>query len=250
MCPRFIVYVKAATNGETLGDCPFCQHVCMVMFMKMPENLYIVYPVNLQRKPTKFLELNPLGKVPVLEDTEMQVVVKESFNIVSYIHNIFPLPKMFVGYKGRAKDFCAEIFPMLVTLLKNKDPKLRKEHLDNLLSELSKLNDYLLSYHKTGPYLLGPNLSDLDCTLLPQLRHVLVAGHYYQNFLVPAKMVPLHMYLMHGLACKAFRRTCCPVDEIIKGWAVHKIDLIEPVKTFQLLQKPSLKHLRHKHAKP
>ena len=85
MGPRFEIYVKAASDGKSIGDCPFSQYVSMVAHLKIPEDQYTRIPVDFSNKSKEFLQLNPEGSVPVLVDTSNNHVITNSQLIVKYL---------------------------------------------------------------------------------------------------------------------------------------------------------------------
>ncbi|KAL8582055.1 hypothetical protein ACOMHN_028036 [Nucella lapillus] len=220
MGPRFEIYVKAASDGKRVGDCPFSQFVSMVTQLKVPQDQYTHTPVDFNNKSKDFLALSPEGSVPVLVDTETREVRTNSQLIVKYIDDHFPNPSINVDYSGPAVEACSGVFPKLAALLKNKDrdaiPALRKA----LEEELTKV-DLFLKSKGDGRFLTGDALSALDCSLLPKLRHVQVAGKHFQKFEIPGRLDSLHRYIQAGEACEAFQKTSYPDEEIIHGWGRH-----------------------------
>ncbi|KAK7101773.1 uncharacterized protein [Littorina saxatilis] len=221
MAPRFEIYVKAACDGRSVGDCPFSQYVCMVADIKIPKDQYTLKPVDFSNKTKEFLELNPSGCVPVLVDTSTNKVIADSQLIVKEIDKLFPEPDLKSTYDGPAVQACSSVFPKLVAFLKNKDkdkiPELRKA----LEDELTKLDLYLKSENCCGPFLVGDKMCALDCSLLPKLRHLQVAGKYFQKFEIPESLDALRHYIEVGEACEPFQNTKYDDEEIIKGWGRH-----------------------------
>ena len=221
MGPRFDIYVKAASDGQSTGDCPFSQYVSMVAHLKIPREQYRFIPVDFNNKSPEFLKLNPEGSVPVFVDTSTNQVIANSQLIIKDIDEKFPEPSIQLDYAGPAVEACSGVFPKLAAFLKNKDretaPALRKA----LEDELAKVDSFLQSAECSGPYLVCNNLCALDCSLLPKLRHVQVAGKYFQNFEIPESLTALHKYIQAGEACDAFQNTSYADEEIIKGWSRH-----------------------------
>ena len=227
MAPQFKIYVKAASDGQSIGDCPFSQYVSMVAHLKIPKDQYTLLPVDFSNKSKEFLQLNPEGSVPVLVDTSNNRVITNSPLIVKYIEEEFPEPDLRHSYQGPAAEACSGVFPKLVALLKNKDkeaiPSLRKA----LEDELAKVDSYLKSAECCGPFLLCDKVCALDCSLLPKLRHVQVAGRHFQKFEIPKWLEALHKYIQAGETCAAFQKTNYSDDEIIKGWERHGLMKID-----------------------
>ena len=228
MGPRFEIYVKAASDGKSIGDCPFSQYVSMVAHLKIPKDQYTRIPVDFSNKSKEFLQLNPEGSVPVLVDTSNNHVITNSQLIVKYLEETFPEPDLKHSYQGPAVEACSGVFPKLAALLKNKDkeviPSLRKA----LEDELARVDSFLKSEECCGPFLLCDKACALDCSLLPKLRHVQVAGKYFQKFEIPKSLEALHKYIQAGEACAAFQNTNYADAEIIKGLSL--IHISEPTR--------------------
>jgi hypothetical protein len=112
------------------------------------------------------------------------------------------------------------IFPKLATLLKNKDQTKVESLKTDLLNELAKLNKYLENDTENGKYLIGDDIAEIDCMLLPRLRHVKVAGGHFAGLEIPDEMTGLHRYIEEANKNDIYRATCCPDEEIVKGWSI------------------------------
>nr|KAG5686977.1 hypothetical protein BaRGS_011886 [Batillaria attramentaria] len=189
--------------------------------LKIPADQFTLIPVDISNKPPEFLSLNPAGTVPVFEDTEKNVVIADSAKITAYIHELFPEPDLQQNYNGPAVEACSGIFPKLAAFLKNKDPSATPALREALEEELTKLDTYLQSGGCQGKYLLCDTVSELDCSILPKLRHVQVAAKYFQKFEIPEKLTALQKYIKDGQSCEVFQQTACKDEEIIKGWSRH-----------------------------
>lgn len=223
--PQFEMYVKADSSGKAIGDCPFSLRALMYSHLKVGDwsRVFKVIPVDLQNKPPEFLKLNPAGTTPVLVDKENGEVIADSGEITKYINNTFQEVHTQHEYEGQAVEATAGIFGKLVSLLKNTDPSQTAQLTEALTAELRKLETFLANPEHTGKYLLGDELSELDCSLVPKLKHVLAAGSHYRNYSIPEDMVNVHKYLKNGLECSCFQAVCPPDAEFVHGWKRHGI---------------------------
>ncbi|XP_062585642.1 chloride intracellular channel protein 6-like [Saccostrea cucullata] len=220
--PRFLLYVKAASDGENVGDCPFSQRVMMYAGLKVPNKELEIKPVDLSNKPEDFLRLNPEAKVPVLIDrTKDNKIISDSAEITRYLHEQFPDLDCQQDYSGPALDACSGVFPKLAALIKNKDPSQTDILRQNLLSELKKVDTYLGSADHKGKFLLGDRLCEIDCMFLPKLRHVMVAGKQYGGLEIPDEFKHLKEYISNAEQNEIYIKTNCPDSEIIHGWKKH-----------------------------
>ncbi|RWW82288.1 hypothetical protein BHE74_00009249 [Ensete ventricosum] len=86
------VCVKAAAGApDVLGDCPFCQRVLLTLEEKnVPYELKLI---DLSEKPQWFLEINPEGKVPVIDFGDGKWV-QDSDVITVIIEEKYPNPSL------------------------------------------------------------------------------------------------------------------------------------------------------------
>ncbi|XP_041350416.1 glutathione S-transferase DHAR1, mitochondrial-like isoform X2 [Gigantopelta aegis] len=196
----------------------------MVAILKIPTDLFCIIPVDISNKPEAFLKLNPDGTVPVLVDRSDKQMISDSGKIVQYIDSLFLDPDVRVGYTGPARDATDAVFGKLAAWLKDSRLDQTEKLRSALTAELSKCNDYLSSV--SDGFLLGDSLCDLDCSVLPKLRHVQVAGNYFRNFDIPEHHSALLGYIRRGEATDVFKQTCPEDREIIHGWAQHGVTVL------------------------
>lgn len=217
---RFQLYVKAGKDGKCVGDCPFSQRTNMYARLTLKEDELEIIPVNTIDKPEYFLKINPDGKVPVLIDRQKgNKVIADSAEIIKYINECFPKPELQREYSGPCVEAAAGIFPKFAAMMKNKEESKESELKEALLAELKKLDDYLANKGCSGDFLLCDSLCELDCQVLPKLRHVQVAGGHYKNFNIPEDFSALNAYIKRGEACDIFKRTCPSDEEFVWGWS-------------------------------
>ncbi|KAL4235581.1 Chloride intracellular channel protein 1 [Mactra antiquata] len=216
---RFQLFVKAGKDGKSIGDCPFSQRVNMFTGLTLNNSDVEIIPINTSDKPDYFLKLNPEGKVPVLVDRHNNnKIIPDSGEITRYINELFPKPEVHQGYSGPAIDAASGIFPKFAAMMTNKDSSKNEELKANLVAELRKLNDFLAA-NINNKYLLCDNVCELDCQVLPKLRHIQVAGTFYKSFNIPEEFTTLTRYIKEGEACDVFKNSCPPDEEIIWGWS-------------------------------
>ncbi|XP_012945279.1 probable glutathione S-transferase DHAR1, cytosolic [Aplysia californica] len=223
MAPRLQIYLKVSSAGTSEGGCPFSGRVNMVTRLKVPESDYEFKPIDMDNKPPEFLKVNPSGEVPVLVDQETGLTVTDSGKITQYIESLYPNPPLKSNYDGPAVEATGGVFGGLAKLLffKNKDeiPQLKA----NLTAELKKVDDYLKSDARKGKYLLDNEFRELDCMLVPRLRHVEIAGKYFHNYEIPSELTALTEYNRVGQAAQIYQ-TIIPTDEdIVKSWTRHGV---------------------------
>lgn len=111
-----------------------------------------------------------------------------------------------------------KIFPSFPKYVKNSDEAQEEALLAALIGDLEAINTFLQT---NGPYLGGSSMNEADCSLLPRLQHMVVAGKAIKGFVVPEKLTALHKYMQEGFASPVFTAQK-PADEaIVSGWKSH-----------------------------
>lgn len=222
---RFDLYVKAASDGSGLGDCPFCQ--CVQMYAKslgIGDDQFRIHFVNTGNKTEAFLKLNEKGTVPVLVDNKTNQIFTDSSDMVKHFREQFPASDPLDGYNGPDKSFFGIVLPKLGKLLKNKDEdhnRLACE--EELIAALRTIDSHLEKSKSEGNirFLAGKQISELDCVFLPRLRHIIVAGGHYEGIDID-DFPSLKDYMNGAKTCTEFTSTCGPDSEIVKGWQRHR----------------------------
>ena len=125
-------------------------------------------------KSPEFLRINPLGKMPVLEENARHVI--ESMVILDYLEDAYPqhpllpasaIDRAGVRTLGRMSD--AYLMTQLGPLFRNMNPAARNvAEADAAIAAIRKaLGDIDKFVHPTGPYLAGKTLSQADCAVAP-----------------------------------------------------------------------------------
>lgn len=211
---RSVLLAKQGPSGE-LGDCPFTQKANLALrFRGVPFDVELV---DLSEKPDWFLGLNEDGTTPTFV-TE-RTVITSSDDIVEYADSNGTKGSSLIDEENprwsTAYDLVAPIFGSFVKLMKGKE---RLDDLANaLLSVLSALDNYLSK--SKGKFLLGDNISALDCNLAPKLFHIIVAGKHYRDFEVPQNLTALYEYLKNMEATDEWKATACAPDVVVWGWS-------------------------------
>ena len=218
--PRFHLYIKASRDGNGNGDCPFSQRANMYCHLKQLGSNVKIIPVDITAKSEEFTKLTSSGTTPVFVDTHTNEVITDSGRIPKYLDELFPDSCQSKPDES-AVNAMGGIFPKFAGYIKNKDQSLDEEKKTALVGELKKLNEFLKPKIFQGPYLSGDHLCDLDCQILPKLRHVQVAGKRYKGFEIPDEFIELKEYIKAGEKHEVFQSTCAPDEEFIHGWKRH-----------------------------
>ncbi|WOL15028.1 glutathione S-transferase DHAR2-like [Canna indica] len=203
------VLVKAAAGApDVLGDCPFCQRVLLTLEEKnVPYELKLI---NLSEKPQWFLEINPEGKVPVIDFGD-GTLVPDSDVITAMIEEKYPNPPL--ATPAEYTTVGSKLFSSFVKFLKSKDPSDGSEQA--LVDELQALEDHLKDH---GPFVDGENISAADLSLGPKLFHLKVALGHFKGWSVPENLTGVHNYMKISFDRDSFTKTKAAEEYMIAGW--------------------------------
>lgn len=209
------LFVKAAPDGS-VGDCPFSQKANLAL--RFRHTTFDVQTIDLANKPDWFLDINEAGTTPVFLDGAQAIA--DSDEIVDYADTIGEGPLLNCEENAdwdQAFDAVSPVFGSLVRLLRNKDGAETDKLKEALSIALRQLNSFLKSVD--GVYLLGNDVSSLDCNLAPKLKHVAVAAKHYFDFDLPADCDAVTMYMSRFEETKEWKATACADDVIVWGWS-------------------------------
>ncbi|XP_018525948.1 chloride intracellular channel protein 3 [Lates calcarifer] len=223
--PKIELFVKASVDAESVGNCPFCQRLFMILWLKGAN--FTLTTVDMRRAPEVLKTLAPGSQPPFLIYNDE--VKTDTNKIEEFLEeNLAPphYPKLCCQYKessGAGED----IFRKFSAYIKNPNPGLNDMLEKKFLATLVKLSMYLetpLPYEldrnpnineSSRLYLDGDTLSLADCNLLPKLNIVKVVCKEYRDFAIPAELKGLTRYLENAYKQDEFRYTCPNDSEIL-----------------------------------
>ncbi|KAM8884698.1 chloride intracellular channel protein 1 isoform 2-T3 [Synchiropus picturatus] len=182
--PKVELFVKAGSDGQSIGNCPFSQRLFMVLWLKGVT--FDVTTVDMKRYP-RLAARNP-------ESNTAGVDVFSKFS--AYIKNSNPqanenLEKGLLKALKKLDDYLGSPLP----------DEIDENSADDVTSS-------------SRPFLDGQELTLADCNLLPKLHIVKVVCLKYRNFSIPQTLTNLWRYLNAAYAREEFASTC-PIDEEI-----------------------------------
>ncbi|XP_022530677.2 titin homolog isoform X1 [Astyanax mexicanus] len=220
------LYVKAGSDGESIGNCPFSQRLFMILWLKGV--IFNVTTVDLKRKPADLQDLAP-GTNPPFMTFNGEVLVDVN-KIEEFLEErLVPprYPKLSVKHP-ESNTAGIDVFAKFSAYIKNP----RKEANDGLekvlLKSLKRLDEYLQSplpeeidensTDDPGPstrsFLDGQDLTLADCNLLPKLHIIKIVAKKYRGFEIPADMTGVWRYLNSAYQREEFINTCPAEREI------------------------------------
>ncbi|XP_061547085.1 chloride intracellular channel protein 5a isoform X1 [Phycodurus eques] len=220
--PDIELFVKAGSDGESIGNCPFSQRLFMVLWLKGV--VFNVTTVDLKRKPADLHNLAPGTHPPFL--TFQGEVLTDVNKIEEYLEEMLVPPKYpKLAVKNRYSNTAGnDVFAKFSTYIKNTSPGKNQAFEQSLNKALVKLDEYLLNPlpdegqlvdgESKRKYLDGDELTLADCNLLPKLHVVKVVAKKYRNYDIPSQYRGVWRYLGNAYSRDEFTNTCAAELEI------------------------------------
>ncbi|NXH16903.1 CLIC3 protein, partial [Bucco capensis] len=228
--PQIQLFVKASEDGESVGHCPFCQQLFMVLLLKgVP---FTLTTVDMKRALDVLKDFTPGAQLPVLlynGEPETDTVTIEDFLEDKLAPPMFP---SLVPQYRQLNLAGNDIFHKFSTFIKNPVPAQDEALQRSLLRALLKLDEYLSAplEHELAQdpqlrasrrcFLDGDQLTLADCNLLPKLNIVQasVVCQHYRCFGIPKDLWGVWRYLNRANETKEFKYTCPSSEEIIQAY--------------------------------
>ncbi|XP_051500723.1 chloride intracellular channel protein 5b isoform X1 [Myxocyprinus asiaticus] len=224
--PDIALFVKAGTDGESIGNCPFSQRLFMILWLKGV--VFNVTTVDLKRKPADLHNLAPGTHPPFLT---FNGEVKTDINkIEEFLEQVLAPPKYpKLAARHRESNTAGnDIFAKFSAFIKNTKPDANEALEKGLTKALKKLDDYMNSplpdeidadstedeKASERKFLDGNELTLADCNLLPKLHIVKVVAKKYRNYDIPTDLTGVWRYLNSAYAQEEFTNTCAADNEI------------------------------------
>ncbi len=194
--------------------CPYVQRCAVTLREK--EIAYDIDYVDLSDRPDWFVELSPLGKVPVLEvtrDDGSKVVLFESVVINEYLDEVtegsmLPTDPLDRAHSRAGVEFGNAVLSDAFSITSAKD----EAALAKVLEKLGKKLDRLEREIGTGPFFLGAEVSLVDAAFTPALQRL-----SWANEIHPA------MAIFEGRPKVARWWSALAARESVRGSAVHDL---------------------------
>ncbi|XP_078513037.1 uncharacterized protein LOC144772520 isoform X1 [Lissotriton helveticus] len=220
------LFVKAGSDGESIGNCPFSQRLFMILWLKGV--IFNVTTVDLKRKPADLQNLAPGTNPPFMTfDGEVKTDVNKIEEFLE--EKLAPprYPKLATKHpesNSAGNDVFAKFSAYIKNTRKDANENLEKA----LLKALKRLDDYLnnplpdeIDAYSTEDitassrkFLDGNELTLADCNLLPKLHIIKVVAKKYRNFQIPPEFTGVWRYLSCAYVRDEFANTCPAEREI------------------------------------
>ncbi|XP_016295961.1 probable serine/threonine-protein kinase kinX [Sinocyclocheilus anshuiensis] len=181
------LYVKAGSDGESIGNCPFSQRLFMILWLKGV--IFNVTTVDLKRKPADLQDLAP-GTNPPFMTFNGEVLVDVN-KIEEFLEERLVPPRYpkLAAKHPESNTAGIDVFAKFSAYIKNPLKEANEGLEKALLKSLKRLDEYLQMPlpeeidansvedpgASTRSFLDGPDLTLADCNLLPKLHIIKVS---------------------------------------------------------------------------
>ncbi|XP_074871548.1 chloride intracellular channel protein 3 [Carettochelys insculpta] len=221
------LFVKASADGESIGHCPFCQRLAMILLLKgIP---FTLTTVDTKRALDVLKEFVPGARLPVLlyngepktDTNKIEEFLEETLGPPSF-------PSLAPRYQ-ESHTAGNDVFHKFSAFIKNPLPAQEEALQNHLLKALLKLDRYLstpLEYELAQDpgltlsrrrFLDGDQLTLPDCDYSHHFCPQLVCKHYRQLG-IPAELRSIWRYLDSASEAKEFKYSCPSSQEILQAY--------------------------------
>jgi len=225
--PEIELIIKASTvDGRRKGACLFCQEYFMDLYLlaELKTIALKITTVDMLKPPPDFRSNFDSTPPPILIDAGVAILENEKIerHIMKAIpggHNLFVQDKEVAG-------IIENVYSKFKLMLTKKDEKSKQ----SLVAQLTRINSHLET--KGVRFLTGDTMCCFDCELMPKLQHIRVAGAFFCQFEIPARLTHLWTYIREMYQLDAFLQSN-PADQDITN--IYKDQLgIKTVKHEEL----------------
>ncbi|KAL4623934.1 chloride intracellular channel protein 5-like [Arapaima gigas] len=228
--PDIELFVKAGSDGESIGNCPFSQRLFMILWLKGV--VFNITTIDMKRKPPDLNNLAPGTHPPFL--TFNQEVKTDINKIEEFLEEVLGPPKYpkLAAKQKESNTAGNDIFAKFSAYIKNTKREANSGLEKSLTRALRRLDSYLntplpgeVAEGNTGDrcssrrFLDGDELTLADCNLLPKLHIVKVVAKKYRNYDIPEDMTGVWRYLQNAYDQEEFVNTCAADHEIELAYA-------------------------------
>uniref|UniRef100_A0A8C5QUW8 Chloride intracellular channel protein n=1 Tax=Leptobrachium leishanense TaxID=445787 RepID=A0A8C5QUW8_9ANUR len=229
--PQVELFVKAGSDGQSIGNCPFSQRLFMVLWLKGVT--FNVTTIDMKKKPDLLKHLAPGAQPPFM--AYGPDVRTDTIKIEEFLEEVLCPPKYpkLAAKNPESNTAGQDVFAKFSAYIKNSNPTANQTLEKGLLKALSILDCYMntpqvdeidensaedeaVSHRR---FLDGDELTLADCNLLPKLHIVQVVCEKYRGFKIPQEFTGIQRYLRNAYEREEFSSTCPASQEIELAYA-------------------------------
>jgi len=215
---HIVLFVKAGSDRECLGCCPFSQRLFMLLWLK--GTVFNVTTVDKTSKPKELADIAPGTNPPfVLFDGEVLTDVPK---IEEFLESTLSPPSYpSLAPKHPESQLAGnDIFSKFSAWIKCPTDHANHDTLEQrFIQSLAKFDAFLktkLDDETNSRLFIDSNKMTLaDCNLLPKLHVALTAARERRDFEIPETFDGISKYMKNAAALEEFSATCCDDTEII-----------------------------------
>ncbi|KAM9207259.1 chloride intracellular channel protein 3 isoform 2-T2 [Dugong dugon] len=222
------LFVKASEDGESVGHCPSCQRLFMILLLKgVP---FTLTTVDVRRSPDVLKDFAPGSQLPILlYDGDAKT---DTLQIEEFLEETLGPPD-FPSLAPRCPESSTagnDVFHKFSAFIKNPVPAQDDALYQQLLRALVRLDGYLRAPREheleldpqlresRRRFLDGDRLTLADCGLLPKLHIVDTVCAHFRQAPIPGELRGVRRYLDSALQEKEFKYTCPHSAEILAAY--------------------------------
>jgi glutathione S-transferase len=214
-----VLYVKAGKDGNSVGDCPFSMKANLALRLK--DKSTEVQTIDLQHKPAWYSELSSSGTTPVYVGADGEVI-DSSDEIVALADETGPKMEVKLYQENNplwnaSVEVIGPVFSVFAKWMKNKESDKDEQMRSELFNALEVVDEQIGK--SGGPFLLGKEISALDCNFGPKLQHIVVAGKHFKDFELPEMLSNLQRFITAWRETPEWKASSCTDDTIVWGWS-------------------------------
>jgi len=203
------IWVKAAPDGKSRGNCPFCHKTLLGLHYKKVH--FQEHTFDLRHKPKELLEMNPAGTVPVLKGVDGKIIT-ESEGILDMLEHDVPEPS--IAASPESKGIAVDLLKTGFGFLKNKDTTKDEELSKAMEAQLQQIEDRLSDGRA---YLDGAKPNRVDFRIIPILYQLDTALPNFKQYHLKHPLIKA--YLDRGMTSNFGAACYYPPSVNIEDWA-------------------------------
>ncbi|XP_008150673.2 chloride intracellular channel protein 3 [Eptesicus fuscus] len=222
------LFVKASEDCESVGHCPSCQRLFMILLLKgVP---FTLTTVDTRRSLDVLKDFAPGSQLPILlYDGDAKT---DTLQIEEFLEETLgppEFPSLAPRYRASATAG-NDVFHKFSAFIKNPAPQQDDALYQQLLRALARLDGYLRApledelarepqlRESRRRFLDGDQLTLADCGLLPKLHIVDTVCAHFRGAPIPAQLRGVRRYLDSAMQEKEFKYTCPHSAEILAAY--------------------------------